>query len=167
MVTNPELGGAGLSGLARHMPESGAGDLSRSHPYHHERIFFMTSFIDGTFDPTDGIDLQIDVLCAAHLAAYKRALDDVIDLDPQRLAMVHGNPLTDLDEEVIALVNAAAYAEFREGVRSVFTWAGGAASTPRERLCDRCHGHGRLRAARQAAVECPECEGDGIVGVAA
>ena len=157
-----------MFGLAHLIPESGAGDWSRPHPHHHERIYIsMSAFIDGTFDPTDTIELQVDVLCAVELARYKQALDDVIDLDPERLAMVHGSPLTELDEEVITLVNAASSAAFREGVHAVFTWAGGAASTPCGRLCRHCHGHGRLREEGRPVVACPECAGDGTVDIAA
>jgi hypothetical protein len=110
--------------------------------------------------------------CAAEMAAYKQTLDTVIDVAPERLDLVHGNPLNDLDEEVIALVNAASYAAFREGVRSVFTWAGGEATTPSEQLCPQCNGHGRRRghpeghaALRQNGTDptCEMCGGTGTI----
>ena len=123
----------------------------------------MASFISDTFDPTEDINLQIEVLCAPAFAAYKHRLDDVIDLDPERLALGEGTALNDLDEAVIALVNRAAYAAFREGVRSVFTWAGGEASAASEWLCRTCHGHGRLREPGQPARLCEVCEGTGTV----
>ena len=96
-------------------------------------------------------------------AWYKQALDVVIDLDPERLAMRVGTATNDLDEAVVAMGNAM----WDAGVRAGATYEHLRLALMSDRtVCNTCNGHGRDRGwDREAAptTPCLDCLGAGVL----
>jgi hypothetical protein len=97
---------------------------------------------------------------AREWAAYKQALRRVEEVDPERLALAHSQPLNDLDEAVVALVNTA----WQEGARvgAAFVRAEDEMDAP-FRICDGYNGTGVARRRPNAGERCMTCYEKGYV----
>ena len=95
---------------------------------------------------------------AVAMSRYKKALWAVQALDPERFDGSGANPLTLMDEEVVALANEAWEAGVVVG--DAFARAELALEVER-RLCRRCAGYGVDR--RDPDGPCAACGGEGTV----
>jgi hypothetical protein len=102
---------------------------------------------------------DIDDAYAVPYAAYKKALATVEALDPDRFSGPGQTPLTQLDEQVIALMHEAW--EAGAVVGAAFAHAQLALEVER-RICHRCNASGVDRQA-PGRLSCPVCGGEGTV----
>jgi hypothetical protein len=114
-------------------------------------------------------DINLEDVCAVEWAAYKQALDTVIDLDPGRLGVGSGSHLVALlDEAAVGLFCASWHA----GVRAARAASAGSGFAVPVTSCPGCQGQGRLwngRSLRRPNADettCPICGGRGVVGSA-
>jgi hypothetical protein len=114
-------------------------------------------------------EINLEDVCASEWAAYKQALDTVIDLDPDRLCMGGaGHSVSLLDDPVVRLFCAGWHA----GVRAAQAASAGSGFAVPIVSCPRCYGHGRLwngRSVRRVGAQrtvCPLCGGTDTVGSA-
>ncbi len=128
----------------------------------------MTQFYPATLD-LESDDVNLEDICAVEWAAYKQALDTVIDLDPGLFNMAGtDHPVTLLDEAAVALFCAGWHA----GVRAAQAASAGQGFAVPVVSCSHCAGEGRLwngRSLRRPdadATTCPACGGRGVVGSA-
>jgi hypothetical protein len=100
----------------------------------------VTQLYPANIDLESG-DVNLQDVCAVEWAAYKQALDTVIDLDPVRLTMAGGShPVARLDEAAVALFCAGWHA----AVRATQAAGAGSGFAVPVTCCPRCGGEGRL-----------------------
>ena len=122
-------------------------------------------------DDIDGVDFAGDLFdngAPVEMAAYKQALDALIDRYPELRAARADHPLTLLDEAALSMWSRAWMAGIRAG--AAYEHLRLALVTPRMG-CPRCHSHGKLwggsphRHHDDGTNEqtCPDCRGAGTV----
>jgi hypothetical protein len=114
-------------------------------------------------------DVNLQDICATEWAAYKQALDSVIDLDAAGfIADNCWHPVARLDEAVVALL----YASWHAGVRAAQAASTGSGFAVPLTSCPRCGGQGHLwdeqwiRVVGAKPATCWGCDGRGVVGSA-
>ena len=130
----------------------------------------MTQLYPATVD-LESDEINLEDICAIEWAAYKQALDAVIDLDldPDRLGVGGGSHLVALlGDAVVGLFCASWHA----GVRAAQAASAGSGFAVPVESCARCCGQGRLwnggslRRVGALPAVCPVCGGTGTVGSA-